>query len=211
MTDWNEQASEIAEFMRRLYQQGLTTTSGGNISIRQDEVILLTPGGTDKAKMRPEDIGQMNLQGELLSDFKPTCEVGMHLAIYRARPDINAIVHAHPVTASAFAAAECAISNRLLCESYLLLGEITCVDYETLGTAALAAAAAKAAQKYNCLLLRNHGALTLGKNLLQAFDRLEVLENAAKATLICEHLLKAAARTIPLERLADLDALRPRQ
>lgn len=210
MTAWNQPAREIAAFMRRLYQRGLTTTSGGNISVRLDaNTILMTPGGTDKARIKAADIGAMSLQGERLSDFKPTCEAEMHLAIYRARPDVSAIVHAHPVTASAFAAAACPISNRLLCESYVILGEINLVQYQTLGSPQLAAAAAAAAGKYNCLLLQNHGALALGSSLLQAFDRLEVLENAARTTLICEHLLKAPAQLLPAAALPELQALRP--
>lgn len=202
-------AEEIAFFMRRLYQQGLTTTSGGNISVRIGNRVLLTPGGTDKARMCADDIGMLDFEGHVLTDgFKATCEAGMHLSVLRVRPDINAIVHAHPVTASAFAAAECRISNRLLCESYAVLGEIGRIGFENFGTEALAEQAAKAAENCNSLLFSNHGAMTLGRSLLQAFDRLEVLENAAKATLICEHLLKSRATPIPENRLSEITVMK---
>ncbi len=202
-------AEEIAFFMRRLYQQGLTTTSGGNISVRAGNAVLITPGGTDKARMCAEEIGMLDFDGNVLTKgFKATCEAGMHLAVLCSRPDVSAIVHAHPVTVSAFAAARCRISNRLLCESYAVLGEIGRIGFENFGTEALAAKAAKAAASCNCLLFSNHGAMTLGRSLLQAFDRIEVLENAAKATLICEHLLRGKAAPIPEKRLSEITVVK---
>jgi L-fuculose-phosphate aldolase len=198
-------ADTIAGFMRRLYERGLTTTSGGNISAKLDQVVLMTPGSTDKAVMQGCDIGRMSLDGDLLDPgFKPTCEAGMHLAIYRARPDVLAVVHAHPVTASAFAAAACPISSTLLAESYVVLGDIAKVPYHLQGGTALAEAVALAAKRHNCMLMQNHGALALGKNLLHAFDRLEVLENAAKTTLICDHLLKAAVAHLTGAQIEEL-------
>ncbi len=198
-------AEEIAEWMRRLYRQRLTTTSGGNISARDGDAVWMTPGSTDKATMQAADIGAMRLDGTLLTaGFRPTCEAQMHLAIYRARPDVRAVVHAHPVTASAFAAAECAISERLLAETYVVVGKIGRSAYHKQGTDALAQSVAEALAECNTILLPNHGALAVGDSLLQAFDRLEVLENAAQATLICEHLLKAPARHLTPEQLKEL-------
>lgn len=191
VTDF-ELAREIADFMKRLYQQQLTTTSGGNISVRRGDAVFMTPGGTDKGRMETDEIGRLALDGTILDPgFKPTCEAGLHLAVYRARPDITAIVHAHPVTASAFSASEAEISTSLLAESAAVLGRIGRVPYFHFGTPELAEAAACCAKDYDVFLLNNHGAMTLGSSLLQAFDRLEVLENAAKTTLICEHLLKS--------------------
>ena len=193
-----ELAREIAQFMQRLYRQQLTTASGGNISVRRGDEVFITPGGTDKAKIETEEIGILALDGTILKNgFKPTCEAELHLAVYRARADISAIVHAHPVTACAFAASEAEISCSLLCETQAVLGRIGRVPFYPFGTSELAEAAAVCAKEYNAFLLDNHGAVTLGSSLLQAFDRLEVLENAAKITLICEHTLKAPARYIP--------------
>lgn len=200
--------AEIAYFMRRLYRQGLTTTSGGNISARDGETIWITPGGTDKGRLQTGEIGRLRLSDGQAPDpaFHPTCEADMHLALYRARPDLQAIVHAHPVTASAFAAANCPISNRLLSEAYVVLGDIGRVSYQKFGSPELAAAVAAAAANSDVLLLGNHGALALGQTLLQAFDRLEVLENAARTTLICEFLLRGEAAPLTPDQLA---ALRP--
>ena len=187
-----ELAREIAGAMRRLYAQGLTTTSGGNISVRRGDEVFMTPGGTDKARMETAQIGRLSMAGTVLDPgFKPTCEAGLHLAVYRVRPDVTAIVHAHPVTASAFAASTAEISTHLLYESAAVLGCIGRVRSIPFGTPELAAAAAETAKEFDVFLLNNHGAMALGSSLLQAFDRLEVLENAARTTLICEHLLKA--------------------
>ena len=193
-----ELATEIAQFMQRLYRQQLTTTSGGNISVRRGDEVFMTPGGTDKAKIESEEIGILALDGSVITPgFKPTCEAGLHLAIDRCRPDVSAIVHAHPVTASAFSASEAEISTSLLCESKAVLGKIGRVPFYHFGTSELANAAAACACDYDVFLLNNHGAVALGSSLLQAFDRLEVLENAAKITVICEHTLKAPAKYIP--------------
>lgn len=199
-------AAEIAYFMRRLYRQGLTTTSGGNLSCRIGNIVLMTPGGTDKGRLRAGEIGRLELDsGRILDEgFKPTCESGMHLAIYRACPEISAIVHAHPVTASAFAASESVISSKLLAESYAVLHHIGAVDYCTFGTPELAARVAEEAKSCHTMILKNHGALTMGQSLLQAFDRLEVLENAARTTLICNYLTRTP-QPISAELLRELD------
>lgn len=184
--------------MRRLYDRQLTTASGGNISFRLGDEVYMTPGGTDKARLETGDIGRLALDGTVLDKgFKPTCEAGLHLAVYRKRPDISAIVHAHPVTASAFAASEVEISTKLLCESQAVIGRIGRVPFFHFGTPELAEAAALCARDYDVFLLNNHGAMALGTSLLQAYDRLEVLENAARVTLICEHLIPGKAVYIP--------------
>ncbi|MDD5697130.1 MAG: class II aldolase/adducin family protein [Victivallaceae bacterium] len=181
-------SEEIAYFMCRLYQCGLTTTSGGNISARCDDKVLITPSATDKGRMTADQIGVLDMNCNIAGKtFKPTIESRMHVEIYRCRPEVQAVIHAHPVTAGAFAASRRRISNRYLAEAFVVLGEIVYAPYACQGTEALAqiigdAAAGNAA----CIVMQNHGIITLGANLLQAFDRLEVLENAAKTTLICE-------------------------
>ena len=94
--------NEIAYFMRRLYEQRLTTTSGGNISIKHDGRILITPSALDKGRITPEQISEMDMNGNPVgaSSLKLSIESRMHLEIYRARPDVSAIVHAHPPTAT---------------------------------------------------------------------------------------------------------------
>ncbi|MBI5009962.1 MAG: class II aldolase/adducin family protein [Bacteroidia bacterium] len=198
---------EVARFMRRLYLQGLTSTSGGNISLRiTDDLIAITPSATDKGRMKWKEVGILNILGENLTPgLKPSIESGMHLAIYKRKPEIKAIVHAHPVCASSFTAMKAEIDTNLTAEACAILGTPVVVPYALMGTADLANAAADYIEKSDILLLENHGILTAGANLLQAFDKTEVLENAARMTLIVNLMKKKSpltkARTFEIERL----------
>jgi L-fuculose-phosphate aldolase len=179
---------EVARFMRRLYKHGLTTTSGGNISLRlSDELILITPSATDKGRMKWKEVGIINILGENLTPhLRPSIETAMHLAIYKKKKEVTAIVHAHPVFASLFTAIRAKINTNLTAEARAILGDPLFVKYAVMGSVALAEVAAENILKSDILLLENHGILTTGSNLLQAFDKIEVLENAAKMTLMSE-------------------------
>ena len=174
--------------MRRLYRQGLTTTSGGNISFRTPgDIILITPSATDKGRMRWKEVGIMTIKGKNLTpDLKPSIEHNMHLEIYRRKKNISAIVHAHPLFSSAYTAMKCTIDTNLTAEARAICGDPVFVPYALMGTKELAALAAESIETSDIILLENHGVLTTGTNLLQAFDKLEVLENAARMTLIVE-------------------------
>lgn len=172
--------------MRRLYKHGLTTTSGGNISLRiTDNIIVITPSATDKGRMRWKEVGIMNIAGKnLTGKLKPSIEFEMHLSIYRNNKDVVAIVHAHPLFASSFTAMKHKIKTNLTAEAKAILGDPLVVPYAVMGSGELASLVAGSSMRSDILLLENHGILTTGKTLLQAFDKIEVLENAAKMTLI---------------------------
>lgn len=199
--------NELASFMRRLYRHKLTTTLGGNLSmLLPDGNMIITPSATDKGKMKGSDIGTMDLAGNIIGkEFKPTIESQMHINIYQARQDVKAIVHAHPVTACAFGASSAEINNSLIVESYVVLGNIAYADYYPMGTIDLADAVAKAADNANCIIMKNHGALTVGTTMLQAFDRLEVLESAAKMTILTEGFLNGAVNPLNKTHLDAID------
>jgi L-fuculose-phosphate aldolase len=207
ITKYKEERKEVASFMRRLYKQGLTTTSGGNVSLRiTDEIVAITPSATDKGKMRWKEIGIMTLSGDNLTpELKPSIEFEMHLSIYRKQSMVRAIVHAHPVVASAFTAMKLKINNSLTAEAYAILGDPVVVPYALMGTMELANLASEYIGHSDILLLENHGILTTGSNLLQAFDKIEVLENAAKMTLIVEMTKKknplSKSRILEIENL----------
>src|SRR5665647_1565370 len=131
--------------MRRLYKQGLTTTSGGNISVRiSDEIIVITPSATDKGRMRWKEVGVMTIFGENLTpELKPSIEFDMHLSIYKKKKEVTAIVHAHPVFASAFTAMKCIINTNLTAEACAILGDPLVVPYALMGTVELARIAAE--------------------------------------------------------------------
>jgi L-fuculose-phosphate aldolase len=204
---FKKERKEVARFMRRLYKQGLTTTSGGNISLRlSDDVILITPSATDKGRMRWKEVGIVNIFGENLTPhLKPSMETGMHIAIYKKRDDVHAIVHAHPVFASLFTAIKAKINTNLTAEAKAILGNPLFVKYAVMGSPALAEIAAEHILRSDILLLENHGVLTIGTNLLQAFDRTEVLESAAKMTLMTE--MTGKRRPLDKVRINELEKL----
>jgi L-fuculose-phosphate aldolase len=204
---YKSERKDVAHFMRRLYKHGLTTTSGGNISLKISEnIILLTPTATDKGRMKWKEVGIVTIAGENLTPhLKPSIEMEMHLSIYRLNNEVNAVVHAHPVCASLFTAIRAKINTNLTAEAKAILGDPLFVKYEVMGSLALAEVVAMNSLKSDILLLENHGILTTGMNLLQAFDKIEVLENAAKMTLMTEMTGKKKpldkARIMELERL----------
>ncbi len=198
---------EVARCMRRLYEHGLTTSGGGNISLRADDrQVLLTASKFDKGTLTGAQVGILAMDGtNLTPGLTPSIEASMHLAIYRQRPDVTAVVHAHPVTASAFCCGTIPLDCRLLVESYAMVGEPGYAAYALMGTPELATIVADTTSRHNCVLMANHGVLTVGCTLLEAFDRLEVLETAARLTLIT-HQLGGAAPLTP-EQLATIDAM----
>jgi L-fuculose-phosphate aldolase len=202
---YKPERKEVARFMRRLYEHRLTTTSGGNISLRvSDDIIVITPSATDKGRMRWKEVGLMNIFGENLTpELKPSIESEMHLAIYKRNKDIKAIVHAHPVTATAFTATKSRINTTLTAEARAILGDPVLVPYALMGTVDLASVAADHVLQSDILLLENHGILTTGSTLLQAFDKIEVLENAARMTLIVEMTRKKSPLT--KDRIQQID------
>jgi L-fuculose-phosphate aldolase len=203
--DYKIQRKEVARFMRRLYNYRLTTTSGGNISLRvSEDIILITPSATDKGTMRWKEIGIMTMNGENLTPgLKPSIESEMHLSVYRKMKDVKAIVHAHPVFASSFTATKCEIDTTLTAEAVAILGTPVMVPYALMGTSGLAKIVADNAEKSSVLLLENHGVLTTGNTILQAFDRIEVLENAAKMTVIVG--LTKRKRPLSESRLKEIE------
>ncbi|MGD0755212.1 MAG: class II aldolase/adducin family protein [Bacteroidales bacterium] len=204
---YKSERKEVAYFMRRLYRHGLTTTSGGNISLRlSEDLILITPSATDKGRMKWKEVGIINIFGENLTPhLKPSIETAMHLAIYKKKKEVLAIVHAHPVFASLFTAIKTKINTNLTAEAKAILGDPLFVQYAVMGSIALADAAAENIMISDILLLENHGILTTGSNLLQAFDKIEVLENAAKMTLMAE--MTGRKRPLNKARILELERL----
>ena len=204
---YKKERKDVACFMRRLYRHGLTTTSGGNISLRiSDEVILITPSATDKGRMKWYEVGIMTIHGKNLTpDLKPSIEYALHLNIYKKNKDVSAIVHAHPVFATSFTAMKSTIDTNLTAEARAICGEPRIVPYALMGSADLADIVAENAINADILLLENHGILTTGSSLLQSFDKMEVLENAAKMTLIVE--MTGKKRGLSISRIREIEKL----
>ncbi len=204
--DYLEYRKEVAHFMRRLYEQKLTTTSGGNVSLRIDNIVLITASQTDKAIIDESQIGIITMKGNNLSEnLKISMESKMHLAIYSRRPEVKAIVHAHPIFSTSFAIAGKEIKTNLAGEARAILGVPVKSAYVLMGTQELADKVADASLKGNVILMENHGILTVGENLLQAYDRMEVLESAAKMTFITT--LLGGGKELTDEELKSIDKL----
>ena len=201
---YEQERNEVAYFMRRLYRQFLTTTSGGNISRRlPDGNIAVTASQSDKAEQSAEKVGIVTPEEESLTpELKLSIETGMHLALYRNRPDIGAVVHAHPVTATFFTLTERPIDMHLTAEAYAVAGDAVRIPYALMGTPELAALVAEYMRDCDCGLMLNHGVITLGNNLLSAFDKMELLECAAKQTLMS---YTVPVRELTPDQLDELD------
>jgi L-fuculose-phosphate aldolase len=204
---YKKERKVVALFMRRLYRQGLTTTSGGNISLKiSDDIIAITPSATDKGEMKWREVGLMTLLGENLTpELKPSIEFALHLNVYKKNSQVSALIHAHPLFATSFTAMKGTIDTSLTAEARAICGEPRFVPYALMGTAELADIVAEHSTNADILLLENHGIITSGSSLLQAFDKLEVLENAAKMTLITE--IRGKKRPLSQSRLREIERL----
>jgi L-fuculose-phosphate aldolase len=198
---------EVAYFMRRLYKKNLTTTSGGNISYKfDDDTVLISPSELDKARIKGKQTGVITMGGKSLTpDIKFSIETNMHLLIYKNRPDIKAIIHAHPPVSTSFTAMNKSINCKLISESYFILGTPQVASYALMGTQTLANIVSEKAIHTNVILMENHGVICLGKSLLEAFNKIEILEAAAKMTLITE-LMKDGRQLTP-EQIKEIDKL----
>jgi len=199
---------EICRVGRWMHERGYIVACEGNLSIRLDaERILTTPTCVNKGMMGPEDLVIMDMEGtHLHGDRKISSEAGMHLLFYRMRPDVNAICHGHPPTATGFAAAGLGLDQALLPEVIVGLGKVPLVRYATPGTPDLCAVLEPYVPHYDALLLANHGATTCGPDLLTAYFRMETVEHFAKITLAAK--LAGEPQLLSTREVAKLMAAR---
>src|SRR6187549_1336880 len=179
----------ICEVGKLLYERSYVVASDGNVSIRLDEnTILATPTMTCKGRMTEDSLALTDLDGKPLSDKKASSELAMHLLIYKMRPDIKAVCHAHSPHATAFSAAGLAIDQPILSEVILTLGCVPLASYGTPSTNELTDQMQPLVKHHNALLMANHGAVAYGSDLWQAWDRLETLEHTAKIAILSRML-----------------------
>jgi len=190
---------EIVRYGRALHERCFVAAMDGNLSVRlPDERFLVTPTGISKGAMRPGDMVIVNQEGKRIAGRRHvTSEIGMHLLIYRMRPDVSAIVHAHPPTATGFAAAGIALTEPLVCEVVMGLGCIPLARYGTPGTSELAQTLEPYVADYDAILMSNHGVVTYGDTLEHAYMKMETVEHFAQIALVT-HLL---GRQQPLKEM----------
>ncbi len=181
---------EIVRFGKMLQQTGLVAATDGNLSVRlENGNVLCTPTLMSKGLMEPEDLVMVDPSGDKVNGSRGvSSEIAMHLLIYRLRPDVGAVVHAHPPTATGYAAAGIALDRALCSEIIVTLGSVPLASYETPGTQELAEALAPLVAEHDAILMANHGVVTCGADLLTAYMNMETVEHFAKIALVT-HLL----------------------
>jgi L-fuculose-phosphate aldolase len=182
--------ADIVEVGRRMYARGYTASNDGNISVRLGpDRLLMTPKSVCKGFMTPDMMCITDLEGrKLQGDRDPSSEMLMHLEVYRQRPDAQAVVHAHPPTATGFAVAGIPLDRAVLAEVLTTLGSIPIAEYATPSTRELPEAVRKYIKAHDGMLLANHGALTVGADLYGAYYKMETIEHFAKISLVARLL-----------------------
>jgi len=190
---------EIVAVCRRLYERRLIAGPDGNVSVRiGDDRLLVTPAGMSKVDVLAGDVVELALDGTWLGGGRcPSSEIGMHLRIYQLRPDVRAVVHAHPPLATGFAVAGEALVADVLPEIILQLGRVPLVPYATPGSPEVANGLEPFIPRHDAFLLANHGATTVGPSLLVAHQRMESLEHAARILMAARQLGRVNALTEP--------------
>jgi len=200
--------ADIVEVGRRMYARGYTASNDGNISARLGpDRLVMTPKSVCKGFMTPEMMCITDLDGrKLLGDRDPSSEMLMHLEVYRQRPDVQAVVHAHPPIATGFAVAGIPLDRAVLAEVLTTLGSIPIAEYATPSTRELPEAVRKYIRAHDGMLLANHGALTVGADLFAAYYKMETIEHFAKISLVAR--LLGRENLISREEVIRLQGLR---
>jgi L-fuculose-phosphate aldolase len=181
---------QICEIGRRVYAKGFAAANDGNISIRVgDNEVLCTPTMVSKGYIKPEDICKVDMEGKQLAGVrKRSSEILLHLAVYKNRPDVKAVVHCHPPHATAFAVAGVPIPQCVLPEVEVFLGEVPTAIYETPGTQKFADTIVPHLKSSNTIILANHGTVTFGPDLEKAYWNSEIIDAYCKILILAGHL-----------------------
>lgn len=171
---------QICDIGKRIYDRGMVAANDGNISVKiSDHEFLCTPTGVSKGFMTPEYICKVDTEGNVLQangNFKPSSEIKMHMRVYKQRPDVQSVVHAHPIYATSFAIAGIPLTQPIMPEAVIALGCVPIAEYGTPSTNEIPDAVEKYLQYYDAVLLANHGALSYSDSLLNAYHKMESLE-----------------------------------
>jgi L-fuculose-phosphate aldolase len=201
---------EIVGIGKLVYQKGWIAANDGNISVRLDGGhILCTPTNVSKGMMDEDDLIVCDCSGAKVAGHREcTSEIAMHLTIYRMRPDVKAVLHAHPPVATGFAVAGRALDLAILPEVVIGLGSVPLAKYGLPGTPELTAGMLDLIPKYDAILMANHGCVAYGSNSKEAFFRMEVVEHYARITLVAE--LLGGPKVLPREEVSKLFESRAR-
>src|SRR5207248_5483857 len=181
---------QICEIGRRVYAKGFAAANDGNISVRLNErEVLCTPTMVSKGFIKPDDLCKVDYEGKQLAGKRPrSSEILLHLAVYKNRPDVNAVVHCHPPHATAFAVAGVPVPKCILPEVEVFLGEVPTAIYETPGTQKFAETIVPHLKSSNTIILANHGTVTFGPDLEKAYWNSEIIDAYCKILLLARQL-----------------------
>jgi L-fuculose-phosphate aldolase len=199
---------ELCEIGKRLYDRHLTSGAGGSISVRtaKGTEVLIKPSGFSLANLSAEHVVKVDLKGNVLEGkYRPSTDMPWHLTIYEKRPNVRAIVHAHPPVCGGFACAGVSLDIPTFTEVIIQVGHIPLMEYATPTTIEYAKMVADAISNADALLMKNHGTITVGANLEQAFQRTELLEDFAKLVLVAK--LLGGPKQLPPEEARKLRTL----
>jgi len=201
---------DLCEVGRRMYARHLISGMDGNISVlREDRTILTTPTGRCKGFLEPDDLVITDSEGRKLSGKRePSSELMLHLSCYRNRPDVKAVVHAHPPTCTGYAVAGIPLNKALLAEIIVTFGCIPIAPYGTPSTEELAGSVNELIRKHDALLLANHGAITVGHELYATYFKMETIEHFASISLVA-HIL-GSENVLSANQVSKLASLRSR-
>ena len=206
----DEAKQTILEVGRRMYSKNFVAANDGNISCKVDsDIIWTTPTGVSKGFMNEDMLIKMRLDGTVLSSggLKPSSEVKMHIRVYQENPEIMGVTHAHPPICTSFAIAGIGLDKAIYSEALVNLGTVPCVHYETPGSQGIPDSIAPYCRNYNALLLGNHGALSWGRSLMEAFFRLEAMEHYALILMYTSKVL-GRANELSFDQVQDLLSIR---
>lgn len=207
----NEQQlrEQICDICQKMWQLGWVAANDGNVTAKiDDNTFLATPTGMSKSFITPEKLIVVNKKGEIIraeAGYRPSSEIKMHLRCYEERDDVGAVVHAHPPTATGFALAGIPLDTYSLIESAITIGSVPITPFGTPSTMEVPDAITPYLQEHDALLLENHGALTMGSDLVTAYYRMETLELCAKTIFVARTLLNGEEeKEIPRDKIDQL-------
>jgi L-fuculose-phosphate aldolase len=197
---------DIVRICRMLHRKNYLAATDGNVSVRLTDRVLVTPSGVHKGLMEPDQVITVDLEGSVIAGAgKPSSEIQMHLLAYRLRPDVHAVVHAHLPYATSCTLAGISLLEPILPEVVITLGGIPTAPYATPGTAEVPAAIRDFIQEFDAILLARHGAMTVGRDVTDAYNKMEKLEHTARVVLAAR--LQGAVPPLPAAEVEKLRRL----
>lgn len=205
-----EAKRQLVETGRWMYEKNYVVSNDGNLSVRvREDEVWATPTGVSKGSMREEDMVLLRLDGTVLEQgaLAPSSEIKMHLRIYQENPETMGICHAHPMMSTSFAVAGIALNEPIYPEAMVNLGSVPCVRYATPGSQGVPDSVAPYARTHCAVLLANHGTVTWGRSLTEAWHRLEAVEHYAQITFNTRYVMGSAMR-LSREQIGEIAKIR---